>query len=65
MKQIIVSISPDGESKVEATGFGNSSCKQATKPIEEALGAVQGVANKPEAYITESASNQATQSQGW
>lgn len=65
MKQIKVSISPDGEVAVEASGFSNNSCKKATKPIEEALGMANGVKNKPEAYVTETPVNQQKQGYGW
>ena len=41
MPQIItVEISPEGEVKVQTTGFAGASCKQATKALEAALGAV-------------------------
>jgi hypothetical protein len=65
MKQIKVTITPEGQASVEATGFKNNACKKATKPIEEALGTVEKVSNKPEALIQESNTNQATNSYGW
>lgn len=38
MKKITITITPDGETKVEASGYQGDECLTATKPIEEALG---------------------------
>jgi hypothetical protein len=51
MKQIKVKIALDGATEVEAVGFTGTSCKTATKPIEEALGAVQKSLPKPEQFV--------------
>ena len=49
MAQIItVEISPEGEVKVQTTGFAGASCKQATKALEAALGAVVSDTQTPE-----------------
>ena len=41
MKQIVVTISPDGsEIKIEALGYRGASCAADTKPLEDALGVV-------------------------
>ena len=42
MKTIIVIVAKDGSSKVETRGFAGSTCQNASKFIEEALGARQG-----------------------
>jgi hypothetical protein len=42
MKQEIhVDISPDGSLRIEAHGFAGTSCRAATAPLEQALGAVR------------------------
>lgn len=38
MKKIQVTITPDGETKIEASGYTGDECLKATKPIEDALG---------------------------
>ncbi len=38
MKKITVTITPDGESKIEAAGYSGDECIKDTKPLEEALG---------------------------
>ncbi len=38
MKQITVTIGPDGNVKLEASGFAGNDCLAATKAIEEAIG---------------------------
>ena len=39
-KTIQVTITPKGETKIETTGFSGSSCQDATRELEKALGAV-------------------------
>ena len=39
MKSIQITISPTGEAKVETKGFTGGSCRDASKLIEQALGA--------------------------
>lgn len=41
-------ISPAGEIQIDAIGFKGSDCDQATRFLEEALGAVQVRQRKPE-----------------
>lgn len=48
MKTVTVTISPTGETKVEADGFTGSSCEAMTKPIEDALGVRSSNEYKPE-----------------
>jgi hypothetical protein len=57
MKQIKIVIAPDGSPTVEALGFGNSSCKAATKTIEDALGKVESQVLKPEAHVPATVGN--------
>ena len=38
-KIIQVTISPKGETKIETTGFTGSSCQDASRALEQALGA--------------------------
>lgn len=53
MKEIIVTIKPDGSIQVEAVGYKGESCKDATKAIEKALGIVSKETLKPEYYEKE------------
>ena len=41
-------ISPSGEIQIDAIGFNGPDCEQATRLLEEALGAVQVRQRKPE-----------------
>jgi len=38
MKQIIVTVSPDGSTQVETRGFEGASCREGSRFLEEALG---------------------------
>ena len=38
MKIIVVVISPQGETKLETTGFAGAECREASRSIERALG---------------------------
>lgn len=42
MKQIQITVDPDGEVTVKAEGFVGKGCKEATRFIEKALGSVTG-----------------------
>lgn len=49
MPQIItVEISPEGQVKVQTSGFAGASCKQATRALEAALGNVVSDDKTPE-----------------
>lgn len=52
MKTIIIIIGPDGRSMLETAGFYGSSCKDASRFIEQALGQTQGETFKPEYHLT-------------
>ena len=38
MKQIIITIAPDGETTVETKGYSGPACKDGSKFVEDALG---------------------------
>jgi hypothetical protein len=50
MKTIEVTISPKGETTIQTKGFAGSSCRDATKTLEQALGAVQSDKATAEMY---------------
>lgn len=41
-KTIEITISPQGETRIETKGFTGESCREATKTLEQALGLRQG-----------------------
>ena len=47
-QEIHVDIGPDGSVHIEAHGFVGSTCRQATAPLEEALGPVRSRRPKTE-----------------
>jgi len=51
-KVIQVTVSPKGETRVETTGFSGSSCQDASRALEEALGAKTGETLTGEYYAT-------------
>ncbi len=53
MKRIEVTVSPQGESRIESYGFEGQSCLAATRNLEKALGAKQADTFKPEFYSSE------------
>ena len=55
MKVISITISPTGKPTIEANGFQDASCKDATKPYLAKLSDGTGkdvTSDKPEAHIT-------------
>jgi len=48
MPQVIIDITPEGETTVEAQGFQGAQCMDATRAIENALGTTAKDAKKPE-----------------
>ena len=50
MKTIEITVSPTGDTSVEAMGFKGADCEQATRFIEEALGQNAKITKKPEYY---------------
>jgi len=50
MREIEVTIHPDGTISIEAHGYEGADCEDATRFIEQALGKVQQRKRKPEYY---------------
>lgn len=57
-QEIKVTITPTGETTVEAIGFRGKACQDATKALEQALGAVKSVRRKPEFHASAAAAGQ-------
>lgn len=51
-KTIQVVVSPKGETKIETSGFTGSSCQDASRALEQALGAKSGETLTGEYYTT-------------
>ena len=58
MKTIEIIVSPDGSSRLETKGFSGSQCREASRLLEQAIGAKQS--DTPTAEMHQTAS-QATQ----
>lgn len=56
-KIIEIIVSPKGETKLETRGFEGAGCQEATRALEQALGAKTGESLTGE-YYTETNSNQ-------
>jgi len=52
-KTINITISPKGETKIETSGYSGSSCQDATRALEQALGAKTEETLTGEYYSTE------------
>lgn len=50
MKQIIITITPEGDAEIKTTGFKGSACSLATREIERALGKVTKDTKTPDFY---------------
>jgi hypothetical protein len=50
MRVIEVTVTPAGETKVETKGFAGGACREASRFVEEALGARTAEAMTPEFY---------------
>ena len=48
MPQVIIDITPDGETTMEARGFQGAQCKDATSALERALGTTTKDVKTPE-----------------
>lgn len=57
MPQVIVTVDPAGEVKVEAQGITGSGCQQLTSAIERALGETTADVKKPEYLCTQDQTN--------
>ena len=65
MTRIIeITISPTGEAVVQTKGFAGSSCRNASKLIEQALGIVQSDTPTAELYQTQTADQPLRQGNG-
>lgn len=62
MSKIEVTVSPDGQSKVEAFGYHGNSCREATKALRKALGASKTDTPKPELYESQHQFNEQKES---
>ncbi|MFH5804349.1 DUF2997 domain-containing protein [Alienimonas sp. DA493] len=51
--RIEITVTPEGETSVETKGFAGPSCKAASKPYEDALGAKSAERLTPEYRMTE------------
>lgn len=60
MKSIEVTVSPEGEVKIEAVGYKGSSCALATKALEQAMGLAGKSTKKPEYHATEGVTQKAS-----
>lgn len=65
MKSIVVTIQPDGASKVETNGFNGVGCAAASKDVELALAGTGEVTDqkKPDFYATNTGAQATNQNQ--
>ena len=47
---ITIIIAPDGKTKIETSGYSGTSCREASRFFEQALGAEQSETFKPEYF---------------
>lgn len=53
MPQVLVTISEEGDVKVEAKGVTGTGCNALTKAIEDSLGSVKSDQAKPEMFVNQ------------
>ena len=63
-KVIVIIVSPSGQVSVQTRGFTGSSCRQASRVLEQALGIVQSDQPTAEMYQSTTNQQQARQSGG-
>jgi hypothetical protein len=63
-KTIEITVSPTGQTTLQTKGFAGSSCREASKLIERALGVVQSDAPTAEMYHAQTADQQLRQGNG-
>jgi hypothetical protein len=63
LKTIEITVSPDGQTKVETKGFSGSECREASRFIEQALGQQTGEQMTSEFYATQSQQQQQREGQ--
>ncbi len=61
MKTIEIVVSPTGETRLETKGFSGSSCRDASRLLEEALGERTEERLTPEFHTTQAAGQQVRQ----
>jgi hypothetical protein len=64
MKTIEVIVNPKGETTVKTKGFTGTSCRDATKALERALGTVQSDTPTPEVHLSATTDQQLKQTTG-
>ena len=60
-KKIEITVSPEGATSIKATGFTGSSCKDATRDLENALGVAGRETLQPEYFNQTSTGEQLRQ----
>lgn len=63
-QQVIVTAAPDGTVVVETVGIKGPACEAFSKPIEDALGLIEGNTRKPEYNQRQQAVQPAAATQG-
>jgi hypothetical protein len=58
MKIIEITISPQGQIRIEAKGFAGSSCREATERLEQALGVRTSEQLTGEFYVQQSSATE-------
>lgn len=58
MRQLIVTVTPEGDVQIEATGFKGNACEKATAELEKAFGLLKSKTKKPEYYVADTAAQQ-------
>jgi hypothetical protein len=61
-KKIEITVSPEGATSIKTTGFSGSSCKDATRDLERALGVAGRETLQPEYFQQGSTGEQLSQS---
>ena len=62
-KKIEITVSPEGATSIKTSGFSGSSCKDATRDLEKALGVAGRESLQPEFYAQTNAGEHIRQSQ--
>ena len=61
MKEVIVIVTPDGQSRIETQGFQGAECQQASEFLKRALGVAGQEQLKPEYFRQANQENIATE----
>lgn len=64
MKTIEILVSPQGQTTLTTKGFAGSSCREASRALEQALGLVESDQPTAELYQTQQAGQSLQQSSG-